>query len=76
MSRFTFVLTVLALFEFCGAAAAAQCTAESGPQRVALLELYTSEGCNSCPPTDRWTSELPSRGFTPGRVVTLAFHVD
>jgi hypothetical protein len=55
---------------------AATCTAESGVPRVALLELYTSEGCNSCPPTDRWVSELPRRGFTPERVVTLAFHVD
>jgi hypothetical protein len=55
---------------------AASCTAESGAPRVALLELYTSEGCNSCPPTDRWVSELPRRGFTSDRVVTLAFHVD
>jgi len=55
---------------------AATCAAESGAQRVALLELYTSEGCNSCPPTDRWVSELPRRGITPERVVTLAFHVD
>lgn len=57
-------------------AQAATCAAESGAQRVPLLELYTSEGCNSCPPTDRWVSELPRRGFTPERVVTLAFHVD
>ena len=55
---------------------AATCTAESSAQRVALLELYTSEGCNSCPPTDRWVSELPARGYGPARVVTLAFHVD
>jgi hypothetical protein len=55
---------------------AATCAAESRAQRVALLELYTSEGCNSCPPTDRWVSELPRRGITPERVVTLAFHVD
>jgi hypothetical protein len=57
-------------------AIAAQCTAVSAPQRVALLELYTSEGCNSCPPTDRWVSGLPSRGLAPSRVVALAFHVD
>lgn len=57
-------------------AQAATCAAESGAQRVPLLELYTSEGCNSCPPTDRWVSELPRRGFTPERVVTLSFHVD
>ena len=55
---------------------AATCTAVSGPQRVALLELYTSEGCDSCPPTDRWTSALPARGLDAQRVITLAYHVD
>jgi len=44
--------------------------------RVALLELYTSEGCNSCPPVDRWVSNLPQPTFVPQRLVVLAFHVD
>lgn len=57
-------------------ATAATCTATSGAQRTALLELYTSEGCDSCPPADRWTSALPARGFDAQRVVTLAYHVD
>lgn len=57
-------------------AQAAQCTAASGERRVPLLELYTSEGCDSCPPADRWLSGLPGRGFNPERVVALAFHVD
>jgi hypothetical protein len=57
-------------------AQAAQCTAASGERRVPLLELYTSEGCDSCPPADRWLSGLPGRGFNPDRVVALAFHVD
>lgn len=57
-------------------AGAAQCAAESGARRVALLELYTSEGCDSCPPADRWVSALAARGLEPGRVVTLGFHVD
>jgi hypothetical protein len=57
-------------------ALAASCTVESGAQRVALLELYTSEGCDSCPPADRWASALPGRGLGPARVVTLGFHVD
>jgi hypothetical protein len=52
------------------------CEARSSVNRVALLELYTSEGCNSCPPADRWVSTLPARGFTPDRVIPLAFHVD
>lgn len=43
--------------------------------RVSLLELYTSEGCNSCPPTDRRVSALP-RPFVPDQLVVLAFHVD
>ena len=52
------------------------CSATSGAQRVALLELYTSEGCDSCPPTDRWVSALATRGFAGDRVIPLAFHVD
>jgi hypothetical protein len=52
------------------------CAVESGSRRVALLELYTSEGCNSCPPADRWVSALPRQGYAPDRVVALAFHVD
>ncbi len=55
---------------------AATCIGASGTQRVPLLELYTSEGCDSCPPADRWISALPARGFDSRRVVTLAYHVD
>ena len=54
------------------AAAAAACSAQSGPTVPAVIELYTSEGCNSCPPADRWLSTLQGRDG----VVALAFHVD
>ncbi|HWN30299.1 MAG TPA: DUF1223 domain-containing protein [Burkholderiales bacterium] len=53
-----------------------ECSAKSGERRVALLELYTSEGCNSCPPADEWVSRLPSKGLTSDRIIPLAFHVD
>jgi hypothetical protein len=56
--------------------AAATCTASSGTQRVSLLELYTSEGCSSCPPADRWISALPAFDLGASRVVALAYHVD
>src|SRR5690242_9370111 len=56
--------------------AAADCSVKSGNSTVALLELYTSEGCDSCPPADRWVSELRRTGLAPDRVVPLAFHVD
>ena len=51
---------------------AATCSATSGDTRTSLLELYTSEGCSSCPPADRWLSQLPPDSG----VVPLAFHVD
>jgi hypothetical protein len=66
----------IALLAACGVATAAQCSAKSTSHRVPLLELYTSEGCDSCPPADRWFSALPTRGLTSERVVALAFHVD
>jgi hypothetical protein len=71
--RFALFLLLLALE---GAALAASCKAESGNRTVALVELYTSEGCSSCPPADRWLSGLAARGFGAGRVVPLALHVD
>ena len=57
-------------------AAEPDCESRSIATRVAVVELYTSEGCNSCPPADRWLSSLPARGFNADRVVPLAFHVD
>lgn len=58
------------------AAIAVECSAASGPARVALLELYTSEGCSSCPPADRWLSQLNAQGFNADRVIPLSLHVD
>lgn len=58
------------------AIAAAQCEAQSRPQTVALVELYTSEGCDSCPPADHWLSSLGERGYGAERVVPIALHVD
>jgi len=48
------------------------CRASSGPLRLTVVELYTSEGCNSCPPADRWLSGLKGRDD----VLAQAFHVD
>ena len=53
-------------------AAAATCSAVSPSTVVPVVELYTSEGCNSCPPADRWLSGLKAAP----EVVALAFHVD
>lgn len=55
------------------AAAAANCSVQSAATSPPLIELYTSEGCSSCPPADRWLSELLKR--QPDSAL-LAFHVD
>ena len=49
---------------------------ESPGPRVSLLELYTSEGCSSCPPADRWISTLRDDPRLWREVVPVAFHVD
>ena len=57
-------------------AQATPCSAQSAGTTTALVELYTSEGCDSCPPADRWLSSLGARGYAPDRVVPIALHVD
>jgi hypothetical protein len=48
----------------------------TGPEKVSLLELYTSEGCSSCPPAESWLSHLNSDGRLWKEIVPVAFHVD
>ncbi|MBT8133018.1 MAG: DUF1223 domain-containing protein [Gammaproteobacteria bacterium] len=50
-------------------------TSSSPENRVVLLELYTSEGCSSCPPADQFLSSLGSDGITAEQLITVAFHV-
>lgn len=57
-------------------AADAQCSAMSGARVPVVIELYTSEGCDSCPPADRWLSSVVARKASDAPVIALAFHVD
>ena len=56
--------------------AAQACGGQSPAHSVALLELYTSEGCDSCPPADKFVSGLRAAGVAPDQAVLLSLHVD
>jgi hypothetical protein len=68
-------LLVLVAAFFMTQAHAGKCVGRSGERTTALVELYTSEGCSSCPPADRWLSSL-GKAHRPDQVVPLALHVD
>lgn len=58
-------------------AQAGGCSKSSPAHTVALLELYTSEGCDSCPPADKFVSQLHAGGgLGPDQVLPLSLHVD
>lgn len=43
---------------------------------IAVVELFTSQGCSSCPPADRLLSAIAAEPALAGKVVPLAYHVD
>lgn len=49
---------------------------KSGNKQVALVELYTSQGCSSCPPADEWLGKLKNKPGLWSDFVPVAFHVD
>jgi hypothetical protein len=49
---------------------------ESTAQQMTVVELFTSHGCSSCPPADRWLNRLMEADGLWTEVIPLAFHVD
>jgi hypothetical protein len=67
---------IVGLLAVPGGMASAEPTFTSGSKQAHLIELYTSEGCSSCPPADRWLGTLQTHPELWSRLVPVAFHVD
>lgn len=74
MRRQLTTLCILCLIA--GFATASDLVISSGEEQVGLLELYTSEGCSSCPPADRWLSNLKTDANLWTQFVPIGLHVD
>ncbi|MSO64565.1 MAG: DUF1223 domain-containing protein [Alphaproteobacteria bacterium] len=57
---------------FLAGAALIPSSGSAGPQGPVIVELYTSQGCDSCPPADAYLVELIKRKG----VIALSFHVN
>src|SRR5258706_14663017 len=62
------------IFSFCNSKATKKITHPAGGNGFAVVELFTSEGCSSCPPADEAMIKL-AKEF-PEHVYFLAYHVD
>ena len=57
-------------------ASGAEVVLESKPTRTHLIELFTSEGCSTCPAAEEWLSGLKTQARLWQDIVPIAFHVD
>ena len=75
MLRNTLILVSAALLTV-ARAAPKEIEISSGENNTPLLELFTSEGCSSCPPAEEWLSRQSKSPELWKRFVPVAFHVD
>ena len=79
----TLLCRLVLFIGLCGAAVCIDATPlqqtasfKSTTAQTGVLELYTSEGCSSCPPADSWLSSLKDEDGLWREFIPLAFHVD
>lgn len=70
------MLRLLAPLLLVAACTSAQGTPRTGPTGPIVLELFTSQGCSSCPSADRLLDKLAAKGVDGAELAPLAFHVD
>ncbi len=70
------LLRILVLLFFSSSLIAGELVLSSGNGQKVLMELYTSEGCSSCPPMERYINGFKTHDALWQSYIPLAFHVD
>lgn len=70
------VFSLLPSTSFAPAAAPEKATATTNAAPIVVLELFTSQGCSSCPPADVILQEMNARAAGGERIFPLSYHVD
>lgn len=77
LNRGSQVFTLALLLSLAGEVSADEAVQfNSGTHQLTLLELYTSQGCSSCPPAERWLGRFKEDPRLWHSVIPIAFHVD
>ncbi len=72
----TFSFMLLGKFALAQSKADSGWFAAAGPKKTTLVELYTSQGCSSCPPAETYLNRIDKKYVLWRDVVPIAFHVD
>jgi len=70
------LILVTTMLLFVGLSQAQVLHLQSGEQRAQMLELFTSEGCSSCPPAEAFLNGYVKDPDLWRQVIPMAFHVD
>lgn len=70
-----FSCLILIVFSLC-LSAEPKLELESGQKQISILEIYSSQGCSSCPPAESWVNNWLTNDTLWNAVIPLVFHVD
>ena len=76
MTKLIPFLSILISAAAISGSAAGQAVFSSGETATTVIELFTSEGCSSCPPADQWISRLKDNPTLWKKIVPAVFHVN